>query len=639
MIIQKLRVENYRSIKDATLSIGALTALVGRNGAGKSNFLNALALFFEPQKKSLVEDADHFGKDPNATISIGLTFGELSSADLEFFAKYVQDGTLRVTRLFDATHPGTFHGEHLQMPEFKPVRTEEKALAKREKYRQLKHDAKFAGLPDVKSADQVEDALREWEGRNPNELQLDLDDGQFFGWTSVGGDTLKQRVSFLHIPAVRDAQEDATDGRGSSISEVINELFRSHLEQSEDLRAIRETTGDQYDKLVQRTANEHVPVLESDLSAMLQEFSPGNEVSLGLSGSEEVRIPSPQVHVDITEDGYKTSVERTGHGTQRAFIFSVLRKRADVVNDTRGSKEPTEDDGNVQLPSVFLAIEEPELYQHPTRQRHIAKTLRQLTAGSSAAPVQVMYTTHSPQFVSMDRCDDVRVIRKAAVGDGEASATVVSHAKFEAVVERLRTVGVTRESDSAEAVRAKLKAVSSVQSNEGIFARCVVLVEGVSDKAVLHAVARQMNRDLDMLDVSVIPCGSVNEIPKLLVMFQLLRIAAFVVWDDDNETDGNPSDATLQIEAAIAADDRAGCIDKVSIKLLGNLEDALKRDLRADLWASVSKTARKELAVKRTKSKSPAVYNRAVELAYQRGVRSETLESIVDKVCKLTEYR
>ena len=621
MIIQELRVTNYRSIKDATLSIGELTALVGRNGAGKSNFLNALALFFEPPKKSLVEDADHFGKDPKETISIGLTFGELSSADLEFFAKYVRDGTLRVTRLFDATHDGTFHGQHLQLPDFKPVRMEDKASAKRDKYRQLKQHAKFAVLPGVKSADQVENALTAWEDQHPDELQLDLDDGQFFGWTSKGGYAIKQRISFLHIPAVRDAQEDATDGRGSSISEVVNELFRSQLEHSEGLRTIRETTGDQYDKPVKRTADEHVPALESDLSTMLQEFSPGNEVSLGLTGSEEVRIPAPHVQVDITEDGYKTSVERTGHGTQRAFIFSVLRKRAEVVNTMRGSEEATEDSGKVQLPSVFLAIEEPELYQHPTRQRHIAATLKQLTAkvyGPNAAPVQVMYTTHSPQFVSMDRCDDIRVIRKSAVGEGVVGATIVSHAKFEDLVERLRTVGVIGEKETTDVVRGKLKAMSTVESNEGIFSNGVVLVEGDTDRAVLCAVARRMGHDLDERDISVIPCSGKYNIPKLVAMFRVFQVTTFAVWDNDNETCGNPSRATKRIQTAFAEFGQVNYVDDFAVPLDKDLENMLDVDFGPGVWCSVLKEASEEFAV-RNKAKPQAVYERAVELAYERG--------------------
>ena len=454
----------------------------------------------------------------------------------------------------------------------------------------------------------------------------------------LGGSAFRQRVSFLHIPAVRDAQEDATDGRGSSISDVVNELFRSRLEQSEDLQEIREDTRKRYGTLVETTAEVHVPALESDLSEMLHEFSPGNRVSLDVHGSDEVNIPAPRVQVGITEDGYKTSVERTGHGTQRAFIFAVLRKRAEVVNATRGSEDQSDNSGSTGLPSVFLAIEEPELYQHPTRQRHIAATLQDLTAHApdSVTPtVQVMYTTHSPQFVSMERCDDIRVIRKAADGEGVVGVTTVSHAEFKDVVERLRTVRIVGKSDSAEAVRAKLKAVSNVQSNEGIFSNGVVLVEGATDRSVLHAVAKRMRLDLDMLDISVIPCDGVNNIPKLVAMFLTLQVTTFAVWDNDNGACDKPSRVTKRLQTAFAEFGQVDYIDDFAVPLNKDLENTLDVDFGPGEWCSVLKLASDEFAV-RNGTKPQAVYERAVELAYERGLRSQTIEAVVENIFRLS---
>src|SRR6266850_778927 len=43
-MIRKVRVENYKSIPDLTLDLGRLTVLIGANGSGKSNILEAIAL-------------------------------------------------------------------------------------------------------------------------------------------------------------------------------------------------------------------------------------------------------------------------------------------------------------------------------------------------------------------------------------------------------------------------------------------------------------------------------------------------------------------------------------------------------------------------------------------------------------------
>ena len=43
-MIRKVRVENYKSIPDLTLDLGRVTVLIGANGSGKSNILEAIAL-------------------------------------------------------------------------------------------------------------------------------------------------------------------------------------------------------------------------------------------------------------------------------------------------------------------------------------------------------------------------------------------------------------------------------------------------------------------------------------------------------------------------------------------------------------------------------------------------------------------
>src|ERR1700732_865134 len=43
-MIRKVRIENYKSILGLVLELGRITVLIGANGSGKSNILEALAL-------------------------------------------------------------------------------------------------------------------------------------------------------------------------------------------------------------------------------------------------------------------------------------------------------------------------------------------------------------------------------------------------------------------------------------------------------------------------------------------------------------------------------------------------------------------------------------------------------------------
>ncbi len=43
-MIEKIKIENYKSIQELELSLGLITVLIGANGSGKSNILEAIAL-------------------------------------------------------------------------------------------------------------------------------------------------------------------------------------------------------------------------------------------------------------------------------------------------------------------------------------------------------------------------------------------------------------------------------------------------------------------------------------------------------------------------------------------------------------------------------------------------------------------
>ena len=78
------------------------------------------------------------------------------------------------------------------------------------------------------------------------------------------------------------------------------------------------------------------------------------------------------------------------------------------------------------LPTLILAIEEPELYQHPIRQRHFASVLLKLAGGDIVGvtkQTQVLYCTHSSLFVGIDRFDQLQLLRKVPPRDVDRPAS------------------------------------------------------------------------------------------------------------------------------------------------------------------------------------------------------------------------
>ena len=92
MIINSVRVQNFRSIRDEVLPCDRLIAVVGPNGSGKSSFLRALEMFYAPVARYC--DEDFFGRDLSQEISVTVTFTDLTTEEQELFSKYVEAGHL-----------------------------------------------------------------------------------------------------------------------------------------------------------------------------------------------------------------------------------------------------------------------------------------------------------------------------------------------------------------------------------------------------------------------------------------------------------------------------------------------------------------------------------------------------------------
>ena len=68
------------------------------------------------------------------------------------------------------------------------------------------------------------------------------DDGKFFGFAGVSQGYLGYFTKFIKVPAVRDAAEDAAEGRGSCITEIMDLVVRSSLKSGDFTRPPRPNT-------------------------------------------------------------------------------------------------------------------------------------------------------------------------------------------------------------------------------------------------------------------------------------------------------------------------------------------------------------------------------------------------------------
>ena len=649
MRIKEVQVKNYRSILDATLPCDSLTALVGRNGAGKSSFLSALELFYNSSAKAI--ETDYYNNDVSRAIEVSVTFTELSTEEAEIFSPYIDKGLLTVTRVFaqgSNKNTGTYHGTRLQNPDFFYVRNAGGARAIREKYNDVRQSEEYASLPSVSSAQNVLSALADWESQNPEKCQRMRDDGQFFGFTQVGHGYLGKRTKFIRVPAVRDAQEDTTEKRGATVTEIMDLLVRNELEKREDIVDFKQEIQSRHKELLDKAKIPELTKLEEGLSSTLRNYVPDADLSLEWSAPSDISIPMPQAQIKLIEDRYEAGSEQTGHGLQRTLIITMLQHLVDAretamsEEDENPSENPIESVAESDLLSLILAIDEPELYQHPSRQRHLASVLSELSNGTIPGVVrqtQVIYTTHSPLFVGLDRFAQIRVLRKVHHEDGKPKITRLKRVDMSAVADELgKASGESKSEFTAKALLPRLQTIMTPLTNEGFFADTVVLVEGESDHAAIIGMAKALSQDFDGAGIAVVPCSGKSGLDRPLVIFRQLDIPVYVVWDGDFGTKGaNPEDNRRLLRLIEKPEeDWPDCVAEDYACFKVNLEKTMESELGQEFFARTLESNYRELAMNKSQAlKNPVVLQRILEKADSDGLSSHSLKGIVEKIIAL----
>lgn len=630
-----------------------VTALVGANGTGKSSFLHALNLFYLPNPK--IESDDFYNRETADEICVALTFRDLSTEAKDLFSKYLQDDRLTVERVFaykEGKISGKYHGATLQSDAFRAVRIafgiKDRGKSAKEEYDKLRASTEFSHLPTWTSIPQATQALNEWEGANPDKCARRRDDGQFFGFEEVAQGHLGKFTKFLFVPAVREAADDAAEGRNSVFTTLMDLVVRSILAKKDDLLKLKESTQKEYKQILDPANLKELQMLADRVTGTLRTYVPTASVSMEWLPLAELNIPLPQADVKLVEDGYPSPVSRTGHGLQRAFILTMLQHLALAQNNAsvvevvpEKAQQPSVDE---KLPSLVLAVEEPELFQHPSRQRHLARIFQTLANGSTpgvAKTTQIVLATHSPLFITIDRVSQVRLLRKHPNGDAKPRITDVVFTHLDSIARLVWEVnGRPGEPFNGDTLLPRLKAIMTPWMSEGFFADVAVLVEGEDDRAAVLGVASALGYELESMGCSVIPCGGKKNLDRPCLIFRELGIPVFVVWDGDKDSNGAKAEdnhCLLRVAGMEPVDWPDSQVGKTFACFQGTLEDLIRAEIGPELFDKELRECQVALGFPKKKHaiKNPIVVATIIKEAKKQGKTSTTLELIVNRILEL----
>lgn len=510
MKIQSVRIQNFRALKDVTIPFDTVTTFIGPNGTGKSTVLRALDWFFNGKPGSLTEKDCSFGA-ADEDMEVQVTFSELTEKDREALGKYAPDGVTTFTAWKCRKPDGTesLSANSKSYPPFNGIRCKANATERKAAYNELRASDSSLGLAAWSNQDNANQAMTAWESEHVDQLVEAPESLQtnFFGFNSGG--KMSGLFDFVLVTADLRASEESVDGKSSIIGKIL-ERSVNRAAADEEIAIIVEESRAKQQQVYETKFKEQLDVMTAQLNEVVSSYSPGRAVTV-TPAEVELKAPRTTFEVAVLDGATETTVERQGHGFQRTILISALQLLA------QSSSESTEG-------VICLAIEEPELFQHPIQAQAFAKVLRSLAEDASKR-IQVTYATHSPYFLEARHFDQVRRLTRSSDAPPVVS---VHHATIADVKARLH--GVV----DAEVVDCRLDHNVADQLAIALFANRAFLVEGPTESSVFYGIGdRAAPGTLEAAGVSIVFVGGKTSIPLAHSILTSIGVPVYALFDGD----------------------------------------------------------------------------------------------------------
>ncbi len=466
MKIKKIRIAGYRSIKETIeLELGDVNALIGANNVGKTNILNAIwsVLGKDWVTVNSFDESDVFKNEFDQDIDIEVEFEEPYKYESYKGAEPVD--VPQINFRYTRYKVGEFEGQRRLEKRClnasgQPVQVLSKKPQKGEK-RQYQ--------PLISIPQQIQESIPViYIGAN-RELKYQLPESK----NSLLGSLLADVNKDFQDP---ENKMKVTNKQGEEVEvsrvERFNQCIKAAIEalKTEDFLALEKTIRD--NALLQLGIDpEH-----SGLNVFFQPLT-----SLDFYKS---------LNIFVEENGFSLNATSLGGGFQNALVIAILK-----------AFEERKKSG-----AVFL-IEEPEMFLHPQMQRSLYKTIRKIGKTN-----QVIYTTHSPHFVTIPEYDEIVLVSKNENGTKRRKSSLPKTTELEQ----------------------KLRKELDPERSEFFFAKRVLFVEGDTEKLALPEYAIREALDFDGVGGTIVEVGGKRNLQMMADIALSFDISTGIIFDTDS---------------------------------------------------------------------------------------------------------
>lgn len=393
MKLASIILKNFRGYSgEYRISVGDLTALIGKNDAGKSTVLDALGIFFEHPLLKGFSISDACVNPSDDELLIGCEFCELpdsivldESAATNLEKEYLlnNNGNLEIVRAhkIDGSTLSSAKYYVRAMHPTLPICSNLLGL----KIADLKKIVKDNNIqPPDNSTIKAQLRAAIWShfhnelNINASSIPLDKEDAKNIH------EKIKQYYPIYALfradRTSSDEDAEAQDPLKAAVAKAISEV----TEKLDEIKTIIQ--------------NKALEVAERTL-VKLHEFDARLASSLTPDFKAEPKWDSLFKLTLKGDNGIP--LNKRGSGVRRLVLFSFFRAEAELLANSASGR------------SIIYAIEEPETAQHPDFQRMVIETLLSIATN---ADKQVLITTHVPGLASHIPVESLRFIRSDSTG-------------------------------------------------------------------------------------------------------------------------------------------------------------------------------------------------------------------------------
>ena len=335
--------------------------------------------------------------------------------------------------------------------------------------------------------------------------------------TKIGMATIRT-MNILYYYAQRMPSKEVDFRKTSGSGKVLNYLIQHSLEQSE----IQEKDILKKTKLKNIVKNVNIQIKKINTIT-------GDSVSAYV----ETEVDKLVCRLLGLGDENGRELSSLGEGVQ--YAFNILLQIIEIIYNVKVTRKPEDfeerlinRDGKKLFP-LFLVLDEPEVHQHPYRQRSLIRKIKALIENNNQEFLnllkdlfdidgltgQIFIATHSPNIL----LDNYRQFIRLYKSTGTDS--------------QLKIVSVMNVVIDDKLYKHMLH--NFIYLKEAMFSKCIIFVEGDTENGAIPVFAERMGLDMDERGIGVIKLDGADSVKRCMALYKSFGIKSIALIDKDKK--------------------------------------------------------------------------------------------------------